>query len=474
MRRARILASISHAFICFVLLSTTCCRKTHVPALNSSLPPAPTQTASAQAPFAPQPATQSAPVNSTQPAPPEEEKPLPKWMKVDLLVRGRLERDMGFKTTKGNDDTDYMHRFRMGLRLEGRSWLHFYVQAQDTEVAGFSRGTPPASITDPWDMHQAYVEIGNTEKGPWAARIGRQQLTFGENRLVGFSEWTNSGRTFDAARLTYSRTGVRVDAFAAALVSQLNPRFDHPQLKNGFYGVYASFDRLIRKAVVEPYVLYKVNSGVHGEIGSTGTENLYTLGIRSAGVLVGRTTYSIETALQTGNYAADRIRAWAGHWNVGIPLPARTWSPRWLLEFNHASGDDGLKDGRHGTFDSLFPNSHDKYGLMDRFAWRNMNETMTGVEARPGAGWRIKTAIEYFWLANKADAVYTTNGVVVQTRNPTGRRLGPELDLQASKTFSRHIDIGFGYGHLWAGAYLLEATKYTGSSYPYFTWTYRM
>ncbi|SPF32228.1 exported hypothetical protein [Candidatus Sulfopaludibacter sp. SbA4] len=398
---------------------------------------------------------------------------MPDWLKLDLQVRGRLESDIGFKTVKGVDDTEYESRLRVGLGFEAAPWLHFYVQAQDAEVAGFNRGTPPASLADTMDFYQGYVELGSIENSPWSARIGRQELNYGEMRLIASSPWSNSERTFDAVRLRYNHPGVHLDWFASALVVQLQPRFDHPQLKNGFYGFYSSFDRLIRKVVVEPYVLWKVQDGVKGELGPAGAESEYTSGIRVAGSLIGRTTFSVEQAFQRGHYAEDRISAWAGHYNVGVPLPVRVWAPRWFLEFNHASGDNA-KDGTRGTFDTLYPNNHDKYGLMDRFTWRNLNDATTAAEFKPAKRWTSKVAFHYLWLANKNDAIYTTSGVNVQWKGATSSRLGPELDLQTSYSFNRHLDISGGYGRLWAGEYIRHATSYTASSYPYVMFLYKM
>ncbi len=45
----------------------------------------------------------------------------------------------------------------------------------------------------------AFADIGQTGKSPVLFRAGRQELAFGEQRLVGHVSWTNTGRTFDAA-----------------------------------------------------------------------------------------------------------------------------------------------------------------------------------------------------------------------------------------------------------------------------------
>ena len=407
------------------------------------------------------------------PSVPSEDSPLPKWMKYDLQLRGRLERDIGFKTIKGIDDTDFQSRIRVGLRFEAAPWLHFYMQAQDAEVASFHRGTAPASMADSMDFYQGYVELGNLQSSAWAARIGRQEIGLGEARLVGDMAWANSGKSFDAIRLRYNRPGVHLDWFASAAVVPLQPRFDHPQLKNGFYGFYSSFDRLIPKVAIEPYFFWKVMGGVRGELGLPGAQSEYTSGVRAAGVLAGKTTFSVDTSFQTGHCAEDRIRAWAGHYSIAVPLRANSWSPRWMAEFNHASGDNGV-DGRRGTFDALYANNHDKYGFMDRFSWRNLNDIANAIEVKPVNRWTAKAALHYFWLANKNDAIWSSGGMNVKWANATSSQLGPELDLQAAYSFNRHLDIVGGFSHLWAGEYIRHATTYAASSYPYLILLYRM
>jgi len=114
------------------------------------------------------------------------------------------------------------------------------------------------------------------------------------------------------------------------------------------------------------------------------------------------------------------------------------------------------------------------YGMADRFAWRNLNDAATTLAAKPASRWSAKVAFHYFWLANRNDAIYTPTGINVQWKGATSSRLGPELDLQTTYSFSRHLDISGGFAHLWAGEYIRHATPYTGSSYPYAMFLYRM
>ena len=64
-----------------------------------------------------------------------------------------------------------------------------------------------------------------TAKSPVALRLGRQELAFGEQRLLGHLAWVNTGRVWDAARATLRSKPVQVDVFAASLVRFLPDAF---------------------------------------------------------------------------------------------------------------------------------------------------------------------------------------------------------------------------------------------------------
>jgi Alginate export len=398
---------------------------------------------------------------------------LPKWLKIGGEARGRLEAERGFKYVPGKDDTYYLQRLSFNVSVRPISWLSFSAQVQDCRVAGYSRRPLPPTVADPFDLRSGFVEVGRGSADGWSLRAGRQEMRFGEDRLIGNGNWNNVPRRFDAVRLTWKRQNARLDWFASSVVVNLKDDFDRPRLYNGFFGFYSSFRNLPGKSTVEPYLLWKTNSRVRGEFGTFGDLDVYTAGARAVGELPLRFDYSVEVALQAGSYAADDIRAWAGHWLLGHKLPYANKVFRLVLEFNHASGDGNPRDGRHGTFDQLFPTNHQKYGIADRITWRNMNDLMAGVEWRPAKKWRWQIDYHSFWLATLQDGMYTDAGVLI-VRNPSAssRRIGDEVDVQGTYQFTEHLQFGAGIGHLFAGPFLRESIPERSSSYPYVMWTY--
>lgn len=398
---------------------------------------------------------------------------LPSWLKIGGEIRGRLEAERGFKYVPGEDDTYYLHRLTFDMSVHPASWLSFSAQVQDARVAGYSRGPSPSSLANPFDLRSGFVELGRDAAKGWSLRAGRQEMKFGEDRLIGNSNWSNIPRRFDAVRLTWKRQNATLDWFASSVVTTVRDGFDRPRLYNGFFGFYSSFRNLPGKSTVEPYLLWKTNARVRGELGTFGDLDVYTVGARVVGELPLRFDYGAEVALQRGSYAADDIRAWAGHWRLGHKLPYANKAFRLVLEFNHASGDGKPRDGRHGTFDQLFPTNHQKYGIADRITWRNINDLMAGVEWRPAKKWRWLIDYHSFWLATLQDGMYTDAGALV-VRNPgaSSRRIGGEVDVQGSYQFTGHLQFGAGFGYLFAGPFLRESIPERSSSHPYVMWTY--
>lgn len=62
------------------------------------------------------------------------------------------------------------------------------VQLQDSH--GFLKNQQPARppFQDVLDVRLAYVEVGRPKEAPLRARIGRQEIAFGEERLMGKAE----------------------------------------------------------------------------------------------------------------------------------------------------------------------------------------------------------------------------------------------------------------------------------------------
>src|SRR5204863_5404174 len=155
--------------------------------------------------------------------------------------------------------------------------------------------------------------------------------------------------------------------------------------------------------------------------------------------------YSTEMALQRGSLETDSISAWAGHWQLRRSF-AGPGDVRVASEYNFASGDADPADGRRGTFDQLYPTPHDKYGLADQVAWRNIHHVRVGAELVPGRKIQMSGSYHSWWLADKRDGLYAAWGALV-ARVATGAasaHVGQELDFQLSRTLTAQVQLAGG------------------------------
>jgi Alginate export len=403
---------------------------------------------------------------------------LPSWLRFSGEYRTRWEtfRVRGFDNP---EDSYLLLRTRFGISVQPVSWFSFYAQTQDARAVkqNVSPALPP--YQNSWEFRMGYVQFGDGDRGLLSLRVGRQELNFGDQRLVGSSDWTNTARTFDAARLTWNYRGYRIDAFAASVVDQQDAKLDHHTHGNNLHGLYGSTNSLLPNATVEAYLFWRlapVRFSPRGETGIPGKLNEKTMGVRLNGRLPRSFDYNIEMAKQFGHLGQDSISAWAGHWLVGKVLGSFSTKPRFVVEFNHGSGDTDPNDGKNGSFDQLYPTGHLKYGLTDQVGWRNINDAHLGIGFNIGKKLKLDGGFHDYWLASTRDGLYNSaNGLVSRSRAGTaGRHVGEEIEIYGAYKFSNTLQFLAGYGHLFTGEFLNRTTRGKDYDYPYLAVTWAL
>jgi hypothetical protein len=392
---------------------------------------------------------------------------LPHWLRFSGEERVRAEGFFGGAFREGNDDLYLLQRTRFDMYVVPAGWLQFRFETQDARVFWKSQKPYASPFQDTWDLRLAFVTIGDFDQGRVSLLVGRQALVFGEERLVGQNNWTNTARTFDAARLRVRYGKARVDLFAASVVMLRDGQVGEVTPANNLYGVYASFENTIPNSTIEPYAFWRLSRSVKMEVGGLGNLDVKTTGVRWVGKIGETTDYNMEVAIQRGEVGRDRVAAWAGHWVLGHTFKDAKWKPRILGEYNYATGDANSRDGRQGTFDQLYPTAHDKYGLADQVGWKNIHHLRTGVDWKPSPKFGFGAKFNAYWLADAHDGLYNTSSTLLvrDTTGAAGRFVGTELDATALWSPVKAAQIGAGFAHLFPGTFLNRTTpghSYTG------------
>jgi hypothetical protein len=172
--------------------------------------------------------------------------------------------------------------------------------------------------------------------------------------------------------------------------------------------------------------------------------------------------------------AKHRGAAWFSslgrRWAVG----ARTLDL--TAEYKYASGTrDPLDPSRVGTFDALFPSTHDKFGHMDLFGWRNIHAARSLATLGIIKAFAVNLMYDSWWLASTRDALYNTSGRAIarSVSGTAGRHVGQEVDLFATYKFQR-FTFGGGYGRLFKGDFIRGTTPGVEPTYVYVFHTYSL
>jgi hypothetical protein len=400
---------------------------------------------------------------------------LPQWLQFGGQFRDRWEgsEHIGYKSPSDGYD---LTQLRLGIYIRPVRWFELVAVTQDSRVFFNQHIANLPPYQNIWDIREAYARLGSETEGWGDLVVGRQMFSFGDERVIGPSDWLNMGRTFDTFRVDLHPDGANVSIFAASVINAVDGQIDHHIEGNNLYGLYSSFKKLVPHAVLEPYLLWRIAPGNVSlvETQGHGHMNELTGGARIAGTLAGGFDYDVEMNKQTGSLGHYTIDAWAGHWNVGKTFLNTRGKPRPFVEYNYATGTKNPAGNTWSTHDQLYPSSHDKMDFADQFGWRNIEDLRAGVIEKVARRWTFTEMVNNLWLATKNDAVYSASGAASVAADPkaTSRRLGSELDLIGTFKQNEHVTYGFGFAHLFTGRFLQEATPRKDYSYPFTYVTY--
>ena len=428
-----------------------------------------------------------------------------------------------FRWDSDGNDTSYVEqRTRLNVKADFSQDVSAFIELDSYDTWGedfrsnyiTGADTRPATADDV-EVYQAYIQADQMFGMPLRLRVGRQELAFGSQWLMGVNDTSSGffGLSYDAIRLTYATDQFSIDAFAGQIAPESSPTEEDGD--TWIYGIYGSYTGLENITIDAYYFLIRdaaslndTNYSWFGEwledvfnLDDYDVTNLNTIGLRGAGT-IGAFDFEAEVAYQWGDagqvgslfspgvYGDDGadFDSWGLNLEVGYTFDM-AWQPRVYLGYAYLDGEDnrdvnfwewlegalcpwcpwfGLnKPDASVSFNRMFSNWEYSEFLDTDGALSNCQIFRAGVSAMPTESIELKLDVTYMEALDEfaAPAYFTLGryripwapvfilGIPIDSwlTDDSDNDLGWEVKLSGIYHYSEDLTFEAGWAHLFTG-----------------------
>lgn len=372
--------------------------------------------------------------------------PLPKTAKSAFFTSQRSRLTAGYST----------YRLKFGLTL------------QDVRVWGQDGSTINRTTTPDNNgimLHEAWAEIGLTDtsnkKAILALKLGRQELSYDDQRLLGGLDWLQQARRHDAAVL---KLDVNKFTLHGGFAFNQNKESGSGTIYNstpaGNYGGNTNGGS-IYKSLEYVYAGYKLKTGSISYLFLADQFSKYhTDAANNAKVWDNGSWGRITTGFYLNNNFKDLNVTAAAYYQGGKSatgqkisgaLFSAAGSYNFSKKFAAGPGIDvttgGSKAGKSNAFDPLYGTPHKFWGYMDYFyvasgfGQKGLVNYYLKTKYKPSASLLITADLHQFASAST---------ILDATNNKLSRNFGTEADLIVSYSLTKIIGFEAGYSHFFS------------------------
>jgi hypothetical protein len=336
------------------------------------------------------------------------------------------------KNGKWGDDPEDNDGYVLGrflLHSDFHIGNHFRAFLQIQGSTADSKIEPSPVDLNPLEAHQAFLDIAlvNTAKSRLLLRTGRQELSYGSQRLVSVREGPNNRQSFDALKLIAAKGNYSLESFYSHYVVARYGIFDdNSNTQRQFWGSYLQISDFPTFKHIDLYYLgYQRKVAVYDD--GHGTEKRHSVGMRVWGKYK-NWRYDGETVYQFGSLDSKNISAWTASINAGYKFYTVFLKPEIGLKTEVISGDRHTGDNRLETFNPLFPRGG-YFGLASLIGPSNL------IDIHPSVQFEISKTIDWvidydiFWRQSTNDGLYAPNGAMIYPKsNDDSKKIGNQLE----------------------------------------------
>lgn len=309
-----------------------------------------------------------------------------------LRERYHHERGMGQEpgATRftGTDNDLVLTRLRLFSNWQASESVRIYAEGILADVGAESDYIPRPIDRNYGDFLNLFADVQLADG--LAVRIGRQELLYGNQRLISPLDWANTRRTFEGVKVMTKAGDWAVDGFYTHLVPVDANNLDEADYNQTFYGCYAAYSGF-ENFTVEPYYI-----GYDNENPGEGDSDfsLHTCGVRINGG-VDQWLWEMEGGPQFGRQSGLGLDQEAAFATMGLGRKlsdALPWSSTLWCYYDYASGNN--MGGDFNRFNDLFPLGHKYFGFVDAVKRQNIESPNVLLTFAPAAKLNILIGLQ--------------------------------------------------------------------------------
>ncbi|MFA5345591.1 MAG: alginate export family protein, partial [Candidatus Omnitrophota bacterium] len=329
------------------------------------------------------------------------------------------------------------------------------------------------------DLDLAYVTLKEFLYSPLSLTLGRQEIRFGNQLIIGNSNNYNASvlngfpadlsvrNAFDAIRATLNYDPLVVD-FVYSKIKHKNASADDTTGYNtssdaDLFGANASYD-VSKKLNVQAYIWDKRSKAENDSgtpaVNSSKKDNVYTLGALITAKPITDLKLSLEGAWQFGydrvlssTNTSDKRKAYALQAMADYTFSKVKFTPSIGAGYTYLSGPKG---GKYGGWDPMYYNQvlgNIAYAILP---FSNMQAIGVRGSVKPADDVTLTGSVTNFSLVKEVSS-YTSlyNNATIYTT--TKKNLGNEFDLTATYDYTEDVQLGLTWGYFACGNAIAES-----------------
>lgn len=346
---------------------------------------------------------------------------------VDAQLRARGEHDNGVinPQKEGEQSANYVsERARLSFDFK-RNNLELKASVQHTGLWGqdpMNQSNGRATMSEAW-AKLTFADV-------FFAQVGRQQLCYDDERILGANDWSLDGNWHDALKVGYEDGHHRLHAILA-----MNQTAEHN--KGDYYDGPMPYKNLMAlwyhyQAEMVPLGISLIGLNIGQERGTSGhgrTNYLQTFG---TDVSFRPLSWYIHGSFyyQMGKTTVRKVQSWMASGDAGVSI-----CPQLQLRagYDYMPANDYDKDSWN-AFIPLFGSQHNFLGAMDYFTSSlscGLQDIHGGVSSQICDG--LKADVDYHYL------------MTVQKLPDLDKQVGHEIDVKVTARLMKDVTLSAGY-----------------------------